>query len=562
MPARRNDAQPKSRRAPQSKLNVSAPHASATDVLSRYGAFIVAVFAIAASVAGIANQLVYDDVSIIEANERLRSLGNWVEIITTSYWPPPFAPELYRPASSLLFAIERAFGGGSPVVFRVASYLLYAASAIAVFGVAKRVLPPLIALGIGVLFAVHPAHVEAVALAVGQSETVVCLLCALSISLYIDRRRSGTLSAKDWGLIGAAYVIAALTKESGFVLPGLLVAAELFAVETPSARTTWRGYALLAMLAVVVLSVRSAVLSGNVAGAVPAAALAGSNMGGRALTMLQVVPRWLMLFAWPSHLQIDYSPNEIVASTGFGATEALGLLIVVAFVALLIAAWRRAPAVAFGLAWCAVALFPVSNVIVPTGIVLAERTLLLPSAGFLIAVGGLAVLVVQRVWIARALGVACAALVALGLVKSSARQSTWKNGHRLWLAASRDAPRSLRVQQAHREAVEDITKDYERRIASSREPWRLRNELAELLRAMDDDTGAVRQLRTSLELNPAQPATRLQLAALLLFIGEYSQAKQAAEAAMATDTSAILRRMVKTADSAAAVHAPPRSIQY
>src|SRR5262249_12606593 len=96
-------------------------------------------------------------------------------------------------------------------------------------------------------------------------------------------------------------------------------------------------------------------------------------------------PMWLRLLAWPAHLQIDYSPNEIVASTGLGPRELLGIAMIVAAIAVVYVARRRAPVVSFGLFWCGAALFPVSN-IVPTSIVLGERTLFLPSVGFLIAV--------------------------------------------------------------------------------------------------------------------------------------------------------------------------------
>ena len=42
-----------------------------------------------------------------------------------------------------------------------------------------------------------------------------------------------------------------------------------------------------------------------------------------------------------------------------------------------------------GIAWTAVALLPVSNLILPTGILLAERTLYLASVGAMLAVAGL-----------------------------------------------------------------------------------------------------------------------------------------------------------------------------
>ena len=106
-----------------------------------------------------------------------------------------------------------------------------------------------------------------------------------------------------------------------------------------------------------------------------AEALRGQTMGGRVLTMLKIVPEWARLFVWPAHLRAEYSPREFVASTSFGGAEATGLAIVV-LVALTIWTTRRsAPTVAFGLSWMCIALFPVSNVVIPTGILLAERTL-------------------------------------------------------------------------------------------------------------------------------------------------------------------------------------------
>ena len=66
--------------------------------------------------------------------------------------------------------------------------------------------------------------------------------------------------------------------------------------------------------------------------------------------------------------------QEMVASTHFGASEAAGaaLLLGVGIVAWM--ARRRAPVATFGVLWCAVSLLPVSNVFIPTGILLAERT--------------------------------------------------------------------------------------------------------------------------------------------------------------------------------------------
>jgi hypothetical protein len=272
----------------------------------------------------------------------------------------------------------------------------------------------------------------------------------------------------------------------------------------------------LGIVAGIVVVARWLVL-GDAAGAVPADALIGVGVTGRLLTTLQVVPTWLRLLIWPNHLQADYSPNEIMPSTGFGTREAAGLLIVVGAVVTIWFARRRAPPISFGLAWCAIALLPVSNV-VPTGVVVAERTLFLPSAGACLVLGALAWWVWERLSdrriLVRVYGGALAVVLLLGLGRSARRQLVWRNSQRLATVTALDAPRSLRVQRAHREAVEDLIADYERRAKASPQPWRLRNELAGLLVYMHEDSLAASQLRLSLSENPQQPDAAAELSRL------------------------------------------------
>ena len=328
----------------------------------------------------------------------------------------------------------------------------------------------------------------------------------------------------------------------------------------------WRGYAALAALGVVMLVARALVLSGDVTGALPAKAIAGLSLGGRLLTMLQIAPKWARLLAWPAHLQIDYSPNEIVASAGFGAHEAFGLLLLIAFAALAWLSRRRAPVITFGLAWCAIALFPVSN-IVPTGIVLAERTLFLPSIGFLIAVGGAVDFLLSRgqmqdMAVRRSVAGVCGALACVGVVRSDLRHRTWKNGQTMWQAAAIDAPKSLRVQQAHNDAIADITRDFERAARQSPTPWRVEFELGTLLRYMRADSAALTQLRKSIASQPEQHDAALELSATLISLGEYAEAKAIAARIQAPgDTARVAKTLIRIADSASTASAPPGSIR-
>jgi hypothetical protein len=228
---------------------------------------------------------------------------------------------------------------------------------------------------------------------------------------------------------------------------------------------------------------------------------------------------------------------------------------------------RRRPVTSFGIAFVCIALLPTSNFILTTGIVLAERTLFLPSVGFVIAVGGAVAFVIERFATTTALAdraftAACMVLVALGVVRSDARHLTWRNGQTMWEAAAIDAPRSLRVKQAHDEAVADLTRDFEAMAARSPEPWRVQFQLATLLRAMRADSAALVHLQASVADHPEQNDARLELAATLASVGRYDEAKRVArELNVAGDSAAVAARISTLADSASAAAIPAGAIR-
>ena len=400
-------------------------------------AALVAALAIGASIRGIFNDFVYDDIPIIQENVRVHhfDFAHVREIFANAYWPPPFVEQLYRPLTLVGLAAQYAVGAGSPMVFRLVSYVLYAVTAVLVYRLATRVLDPWPSLGIAALFAVHPVHVEAVALGVNQAELLVGLIALVMTTSYIDWRRAGTIRGRSWALLAMVYALATLVKESGFVLPLFLVAADVTILRSDESRWPRRadvfGYALLAAVAAASLALRFAVAGSPAFAVVPAAELRGLDVVGRLGVMLHVVPMWLRLLVWPRHLQVDFAPGEIVSG---GVLEAaLGALLLLALVAAIVYALRRDRVLAFGLLWMAIALLPVSNIL-PTGVVLGERTLFLPSIGFVIAVGAAAQRVLERPAMSpksRRLVVACACalFVVLGLLRSVGRQAVWNTQH-------------------------------------------------------------------------------------------------------------------------------------
>ncbi|MDX2262952.1 MAG: hypothetical protein SFU84_14765 [Gemmatimonadales bacterium] len=418
------------------------------------GGLVVAV-AVATASPVLRNELTQDDVPLVREDARIHDLGNIREILTTPFWPEAGATGHHRPMMTLTLALEWAMGGGAIVTYKVMSLTLHAAAALALLILALELLPVGWAVAAALAFAVHPVHVEAVAVAINQGELIIGLSYTLLLAWYVRFRRTRIPTWRDQSIIGVTILLATLYKETGVVLPALLGAAELLLLQGESWRAKWphlRRTLLVQVLALsVVLLMRTLVLGGEMRGTFTAEAFDGIGLGGRALTMLGVVPEYLRLLLWPASLQADYSPGEIVGTTTWGSAQSLGLLILLLVATLAVRLWRTAPVVVFGLAWIVIGIAPVHNVLVPAGIVLAERTLFLPSVGAMLVLGGLLAGSVTTPARARSrtsqwvMGSLVAVAVLLGASRSWSRYHVWQSQIRLWTQTVIDAPDSYRA---------------------------------------------------------------------------------------------------------------------
>jgi hypothetical protein len=414
---------------------------------------LVGLIALLASVTGLRNGFAYDDVHAVERNERLHSISQPWKLFTQTYWPPgkfTGGSTLYRPLTSLAFALQWAVGGGRPFVFHLANVLLYVVVSLAVLWLAWLLLPPLGAGLAASLFAAHPVHVEAVANVVGQGELWVNLFAIVAVAAFVRGRSEAGLAPDDRLAVYLFFALACLSKDNGLMLPGLLLAAEATVVRDPRPlgvriKSLLPFWVVVAGIGVLYLALRTLV-TGTLAGDYPHILIGTASYSERLFTMLRVALAWPRLLLWPAHLQADYGPRDFDRVSGFGSGQAAGLVLLVGLVALTLWTWRRRPVVAFGLLWFGVAIFPVSNLVLKAGIVLAERTLFLPSVGVMLALGAAGAAVAERGMVARRLVVAAGVLLmTLGIVKSALRQPVWRDNPTLFAQTVKDAPRNYRA---------------------------------------------------------------------------------------------------------------------
>ena len=100
--------------------------------------------------------------------------------------------------------------------------------------------------------------------------------------------------------------------------------------------------------------------------------------------------------------------------------------------------WRRGRRIeALGLAWIALAYAPVANLLFPIGVLLAERTLYLPSVGLALAAGALA-----KNLRGRPLALLVGGVGVLGGARTALRVPVWSSTLSVTLSVLQDSPQS------------------------------------------------------------------------------------------------------------------------
>lgn len=405
------------------------------------------VLAVVVHIGALANGFAMDDHYNLVANPEIRDLRNipglfghaWTttaqdgldHAIGLSYW---------RPLAALTWTLEYALWGLQPLGFHAVNLVLHGLVTLLVAHLAGRWTGTRGAWLAGVLFAVHPVHTEVVCLVTYRSE----LLSASAVTLALGLHFSGQTGRRReqvalWGL----YALALLGKESGAVLPALLLTQDL--ALRRRLRDQWLLYAGLVAVAIGWLLVRSALVVET-----PLPYLAALPGPVKVWTALAIQSLHARLWLWPWPLVPFYDWTLCPPALSLLDPRALmGLLALLTPVWL---AWRwrqRFPVISLGLSWWLLGLLPTSQ-LVPLPVGAAERFLYLPSVGACLALAGAAqVLGRLALWLTagraerRLLwGVSLAiALVLAGL--SARRTMDWRDDLTLMRQATVDFPESF-----------------------------------------------------------------------------------------------------------------------
>ncbi len=409
---------------------------------------IAGLFAIACYVAAIKNGFAWDDTFIVYANDRIHSWAGIPAALRLGYWYN--TGHLYRPLTTLSFALDWIASGGEAPMFHAVNIAWHALATVLVARLALRWWSAPAAGMAACIFAVQPAHVEVVANIVGRSE-MLCGVALLALALVATRSPAaptGETSGSQLFWIAVLAAVAAASKETGVVAPAIAWAALwLTTSRNPQStriaarRATIRGTAAACAGVAFELVVRFFVLDGP-GGDRPHPAFRMSGVWQGAALALASVPRALSLILIPQQPRPDYSPAEFVITHPNAGLVIAGIVLVGGALAALIVHIRRPTPRTFAVLFAAATFAPASNLLVRSGIVIAERTLYSPSAGVALLEGA-ALAALGRVRPRLAVAALCA-ILGVSAVWTLQAIPIWSDTSSVFTAMRERAPASYR----------------------------------------------------------------------------------------------------------------------
>lgn len=390
------------------------------------------------------NGFVIDDNLIITQNPTIGNLHYLPRIFVTSY-AVSFPTTYYRPLFSATLQIDYQLWKLRPWGYRMENIFLHILVTLMVFQIGLYFLPNAIsAFFAGLLYAIHPVHVESVAWISGRSDVLACLGLLLSFYFYLKYR-------DDWWhspllFIGSllCYFLGLLGKEMAITLP-LVILIYDFTFPPKKEDNYPLAKRISTYLAYFLVLFNYLLIRKYAIGSTLGTNFHHTNPVTRILTILGVWVDYFRLLVFPTNLSADYITLPV---TQFFDTRAIfPFLILAAIIYLFIKQRRTHPLLFFFGFWIFITLSPVSDILPirdPERIE-AERFLYIPSVGFCILFGIMAGYLWQKFKIQKSKLILIMILfLCFYAARTIVRNKDWKNEEIFYARMTQDAPLSSR----------------------------------------------------------------------------------------------------------------------
>ncbi len=503
----------------------------------------VACFAVLLYLPTLRFDLVWDDPMLVELTRTELGAGGVPALLSSEFiLGSRSEPSGYfRPVVLASLGLDSRLGHGKPWAYHLTNVLLNAAVCAVVVLLLRRLLNSReAALFGGLLFASHPAHVEAVAFVSGRTDLWAALFVVVASLVWI-RERVERVGSPRWIAIAVASGLLAFgsfSKELAMMtVPAWLGWDALGVARSPGASRSWIQRnapwmaGALAALAVVVM------MRSWIAG-VGFPAPRGATPS---VSLVSTIASYFKLLTVPWPLSAYYTAADLTVRPAIIAGAIVTIALFVGAHAL-----GSRQAAAAGLCWTLAFLIPVLGVVPLRGGILAERFLYLPSFGVGLAAAALWRRLHGQFRIP-ALAIAAAAVCG-GSGLTLLRSQVWKAELSLYTDMARTSPQSFvahfnvgneqarvgRLDEAERSLAVAV------QLAPDRaDGW---NNLGSVRQRLGKSQEAASAYAEAIRLRPDFALARNNAALLLVEMG-----KASAEAGRLLEAEALFRRAIEAA---------------
>lgn len=310
------------------------------------------------------NSFIFDDWHMIVKNNYIKNPHYLSYLFKDSITSYPIAKGMYRPILMLSFAFNYLTSGLRPHSYHIINILIHFLNAVFLFRLLKILLKDLtfaLSLGITLIFCLHPINTEAVTYISSRSDLLCSFFILSGLYAYISSEECKKKSLYLLSLI--LYPLALLTKESGLVFLGLVVAYEFVyeVSENPSKTTSEASVRILPFILITLgYFILIKVIFGNVFGLfgkVRPSFFVTRPLSANILTQAAVSFFYLYLFFFPFRLCIDHNFPIINSFTNSLGLIPLVLILALIFVCLFFKKHIK-PVIGFSCLWYFISLLP------------------------------------------------------------------------------------------------------------------------------------------------------------------------------------------------------------
>lgn len=462
----------------------------------------------------------WDEPTVLLDRERVRSLSN-----LSAIWTEPHMMD-YFPITETSYALEYAMGGYNPRVYHATNVILHLLCTWAVCWLAYTM--GLGAMGsavAGVVFGLHPMHVETVAWVADRKDLFACLFSLMSILFFMSHHRRH--SKWNYALAVSFGLLAMLSKPSAASLGACVVVFQVVALRAGILQGVRRSAPLLiAGLALSALVFQMHAAGGNIQ-------LESYTDPGQSVL--------LSVYGFAFHLWKFILPHPLIPLYDVGKLEwddgevwgGLGLMIGSIAV---IWAFRRKNMVLLAMGWYVVGIAPVLRFVQVGSMVVADRYMYFPSVGLCLLLGW-AVAYRQNVrdadagprsliWVGKG---SAAIVVVLFSWLTHAQIGHWSNSEALWrhtiaIQPNGEAYTNLGTALSDQKRYEEAVQAFRKAIEWESEDADWYTNLGNALMHMERDEEAIVEYQKAIRLSPGHYKARVNLCQALVHEKRYAQA--------------------------------------